>query len=123
MGLVTAWLAVGLAIACITYGHVVVKWQMNGRALPDSVLEKLIALVTFLFEPWIFSAVALTFVGSLFWMAAMTRLPLSQAFPFTSIPFVTVTVFAMIAFGEPFSLPRLLGVGLIVTGIVIVARA
>lgn len=122
MSVVAAWVSVFGALVCITYGHVIMKWRMDGRNLPDGLFDKIVTLVMFLFEPWVFSAVAMTFLGSLMWMAALTRLPLNQAFPFTAVPFVTVTVLATVLFNETASPQRLFGVALIVSGMVLAAR-
>jgi len=43
-----------------------------------------------LLNPWIISGLAAALLASVTWMAAMTRLPLSHAYPFTTLAFVLV---------------------------------
>lgn len=57
------------------------------------------------------------------WMAAMTKFELSYAYPFMGLTFVLVSVFGVLFMGENFSLYKVLGLLLIVSGIIITARA
>jgi multidrug transporter EmrE-like cation transporter len=52
-------------------------------------------------------------------MAVVTKLPLSHAYPFVSFSFVLVVLSGAIFFQEPLTWPKIAGMILIVTGIVI----
>ena len=55
-------------------------------------------------------------------MAAMTRFDLSYAYPFTSLSFVLVLALSVHLFNEPVSLPKVLGLALIISGIIVGSR-
>jgi multidrug transporter EmrE-like cation transporter len=52
-------------------------------------------------------------------MAAMTKFPISYAYPFTSLAFVLVVFLGAVFFNEPITWPRVVGLTAIVAGIVI----
>lgn len=56
------------------------------------------------------------------WLYALSKLPLSHAYPYMSLTFPLVLFFSFVIFGEQVSWLRWLGVMLIVFGLVIVGR-
>jgi multidrug transporter EmrE-like cation transporter len=52
-------------------------------------------------------------------MAAMTKFPLSYAYPFMSLAFVLVMFLSAVFFKEPVTIPKSIGLGLIILGIII----
>jgi len=105
------------------YGQLIIKWQMaKAGSLPHAFSEKVIFLLQMFLNPWILSAFLSAFVASLYWMAAMTKFELSHAYPFISLSFVFVLVLSGFFFHESITLPKLLGVMLIMAGIVVGAQ-
>lgn len=105
------------------YGQLIVKWRV-GKAgvLPQSLSQKIFFLTNLLLSPWIMSGIAAGFLAMLCWLTAMTRFELSYAYPFMSLAFVLVLIFSVILFHEPATLPKILGVLLILAGIVVASR-
>jgi drug/metabolite transporter (DMT)-like permease len=60
-------------------------------------------------------------IASVLWYAAVSRLPLSIAFPFAALSYPIVFVGSLVALREAFSWPTLVGNVLIVAGVVLVA--
>ena len=105
------------------YGQLVVKWQVaQAGAYPLATSERLIFLLKLLLNPWIMSGVAAGFLALLCWMIAMTRFDLSYAYPFMSLAFVFVLILSAIFFHEAVTIPKALGVALVVAGIIIGSR-
>jgi drug/metabolite transporter (DMT)-like permease len=52
-------------------------------------------------------------------MLAMTKLPLSHAYPFMSLSFVLVLLLSFGVFSEPLAWQKILGAALIVAGVVL----
>ena len=52
----------------------------------------------------------------------MTKFELSYAYPFMSLAFVLVLVLSAVLFHEPLTVPKILGVLLIIIGIVVGSR-
>jgi multidrug transporter EmrE-like cation transporter len=61
----------------------------------------------------------LAFLAALAWIAAMTKLQLSVAYPFMSLSFVLVLLLGAICFQEPITALKTVGMILVVLGIII----
>ncbi len=90
--------------------------------MPEGLQRKILFLLKQFRDPWVCSSYAAAFVAALFWMAAMTTLPLSIAYPFTSIAFVLVMFGSRIFFGEPLSIQKILGTHLLVASLFLISR-
>lgn len=111
---------VGTTIVLTVYGQVVIKWQvLNAGAFPDPASEKIVFLLRLLLNPWVLSAFAAALLASISWMAAMTRLELSRAYPFMSLAFILVLVASSVFFQEPITPPKIIGIALVVVGLTI----
>ena len=115
-----SYLYIAFTILLTVYGQVVIKWQVLGAgAFPEAPADKLHFLFALLLNPWIISAFAAALLASVFWMAAMTKLQLSHAYPFMSLAFVLVLLASGVFFHEPITLPKIIGVALVVAGLVV----
>jgi uncharacterized membrane protein len=111
-------------IVLTVYGQLILKWRISSLGpVPVELLPKLKCLSLLLFDPFIFSGLFAAVLASLTWMAAMTRFELSHAYPFMSLNFVVVLFLSALLLNEPLTTGKLLGVGLIVLGTVVVSRA
>ncbi|MBE7386060.1 MAG: EamA family transporter [Leptolyngbya sp. SIO1E4] len=112
-----------LTIILTVYGQLIIKWQVNSAgALPVALVERVEFLSRLLFNPWVISSFLCAFMAALSWMIAMTKFPLSYAYPFTSLAFVLVFFLSVLLFRETVTLPKLIGTGLVVAGIIIGSR-
>lgn len=57
------------------------------------------------------------------WILALSRVPVSIAFPMLSMAYIVNAVAAYYLLGEPFSSTKLLGMGVIIIGVIILSRA
>lgn len=114
---------VALTIAFTVYGQIVLKWKVAELAPSGLQPDDLGGIVRLIFNPWVISAFASAFIASLCWMAAISKLPLSKAYPFMALSFPTVAVLAVLVFREQLNLPKILGIGLIVLGAIVLSRA
>jgi multidrug transporter EmrE-like cation transporter len=117
------FLYVFAAVFFTVYGQLIVKWQVaKAGVFPAAFSEKILFLTSLVLNPWILTAVAAGFLALLSWMAAMTKFELSYAYPFMSLAFVLVLIFSALIFHETLTTPKVLGVMLIVTGIIVGSR-
>jgi multidrug transporter EmrE-like cation transporter len=115
-----SYVYVACTILLTVYGQLVIKWQVMGAgAFPDDPAGKLWFLAGLLLNPWIITALAAALLAAFSWMAAMTKLDLSHAYPFTSLSFVLVTFVSAWLFQEPVTVPKIAGIALICAGIVV----
>ena len=57
------------------------------------------------------------------WILALSRVPVSIAFPMLSMAYVVNAIAAYYLLGEPFSATKLVGMGVIILGVIILSRA
>jgi undecaprenyl phosphate-alpha-L-ara4N flippase subunit ArnE len=62
-------------------------------------------------------------LGSLLWIVALARLPLSRVYPFTVLTFVLVFVASAAILGEPLTSRVLVGAGLVLAGLLVIVTA
>ena len=69
------------------------------------------------------TGLALYGVGSLLWIIALARLPLSKVYPFTILTFVLVYAASATILGEPMTPRVLAGAGLVIAGLLVITTA
>lgn len=106
------------------YGQIVLKWRLTGLKviLPEGFRDKMIYLTKLVLDPFIFSGFVSAFVASLFWMAAMTKFEITQAYPFMSLAPALIFVIGILFMGETYTIGKLLGLILIMIGIVVTVK-
>lgn len=72
-------------------------------------------------SPWVWFGLGLYGVSTLVWLWVLSRLDVGLAYPLVSLGFVITLVAGVFWLGEPWSWPRLLGAGLIVMGVLLLA--
>ncbi len=114
----SSYLYVLATVLLMVFGQILIKWQvLKAGALPEKLGEQFSFAARLLFNPWILGALALAFLAAICWMIAMSKLPLSHAYPFVSLSFVLVLVLSAACFGESVTWPKILGVSLILLGV------
>lgn len=111
-----------MTVAFTVLSQLLVKWRISSLypnfKLPEQLLERIIYLFkTVLLDPIIIFCIGCTFFSGLAWMAAMTKLPISLAYPLTSLGYVLVLGLSCLLLGETFNAFKLVGVILIMAGV------
>lgn len=75
------------------------------------------------FEPHILGGLACYAVSVVVWIMALSRVPVSIAYPMLSIGYIVNAIAAFYLFNEPLAGQKLLGIGFIVVGVWLVARS
>jgi len=118
--------SVGLVFCTVlltVYGQLILKWRVNRAGpLPVELVKKAVFLLTLLVDPWVVSVIPITLVAGLCWMAAMTKLELSYAYPFMSLAFVLVLILSAVLFHEAVSMPKVLGMVIVLVGLIIASQ-
>jgi len=74
-------------------------------------------------EPHILGGMLCYAVSLVVWILGLSRVPVSIAYPMLSIGYVINAVIAWHLFGESLSAQKLVGIGLIILGVVLVTRS
>jgi multidrug transporter EmrE-like cation transporter len=74
-------------------------------------------------NPFILGGLACYAVSVIVWIMALSRVPVSVAYPMLSIGYIVNAVAAWFLFGESLGAQKLVGIGFIVVGVWLVARS
>ena len=119
------YLYIFATLAFTIYGQLMLKWRITNLhfSLPTGgLIDKVGALIRLIFDPFIFSGFISAFVASLFWMAAMTKFEITEAYPFMSLAPALVFLLGVWLLNETFTIGKVVGLGLIIVGIVVTVR-
>jgi multidrug transporter EmrE-like cation transporter len=104
-------------------GQLILKWQVaKAGAFPQSFPLRALFLLRLVLNPWVIGGMFAGFLAFLCWMAALTKFELSYAYPFMSLAFVLVLFSSALLFHETVTMPKMFGILLIMTGIIIAGR-
>jgi multidrug transporter EmrE-like cation transporter len=117
----TKLMAYGFVLVTILFtvvGQLLIKWQaMQAGNLPAGWHARASFMMNLLLNPWIILGLLSAVVAACAWMLAMTRLPISIAYPMMSLTYPLVIVASWLLLGETLSLWRAVGVIFILAGI------
>ena len=73
--------------------------------------------------PYVIAGVLMYVVSAASWLLVLARADLSFAYPFVSLAFIATAMYGFWVLHEPMGLARVGGIGLIVGGVLLVARS
>ena len=74
-------------------------------------------------SPFILAGLGCYVVSVVVWILALSRVPVSVAYPMLSVGYIVNAVAAWLLFGESLGMQKLVGIGFIVVGVFLVARS
>ena len=105
-------------------GQILLKRGMNNMGAVTLSLNQLpMILLRMLTEPSVFGGLVIYLSSTVFWLAALSRVDLSYAYPFASLSYVIMLVASWILFHENITISRLVGTAVIGIGVLMVYRA
>ncbi|MCO4053376.1 MAG: transporter [Bosea sp.] len=104
--------------------QIMLKKGMNSVGTPDIGGDGLVMTVLrVVFNPFVFLGLATFVVSMASHLIVLSRVQLSYAYPFLSLAYVVVAAYSYFFFAEDVGLARLAGIGLIVTGTILIAQS
>lgn len=108
------------------FGQIMLKWRISkiGFTLPEteSMYGKLSALLRLVFDPCVITALLAAVIASFFWMVAMSKFEITQAYPFMSLSPVIVFFLGIFFLGETFTIGKVIGLLLIILGTIVTVK-
>ena len=107
-----------MSVGQILFKKTAISLALNsneGLGLLDGMLKALSV-------PWLYMALCVYAVATIFWLYILQRIPLTLAYPFSALAMVLVPIIAVYLFGERLTWSYWIGVIFIFTGIIIIAR-
>jgi drug/metabolite transporter (DMT)-like permease len=118
-----AWIFVGMTLVGTVAGQLVLKYAITDHGeIPKGLGAGVGFIAHALLDPLVLLSLFLAFGASLMWIAAVSRLSLSTAYPFMSLAFVGTALFSAVLLGESISVTRWAGIAVVVAGLILVAR-
>jgi drug/metabolite transporter (DMT)-like permease len=100
------------------------KGMLSFGSLSYSGLGGLVGTVfSVVFSPWVFAGLCMFVISMASHLVVLSRVQLSFAFPFLSLAYVVVAIYAFFIFGEDVGAARIAGIALICAGTVFIAMS
>ena len=105
-------------------GQLVLKIGMTqvGRIGSEALAAPIQLLMRVLATPMVLGGLGLYVVGAAVWLAVLSRVPLSLAYPVLALSYVITPILAWVALGETVPSVRWIGLATICLGVIIVSR-
>lgn len=97
------------------------KWRIAKIGVfPSEKWDRIMFLIKAFVDPFVASSIVAAFLGSLTWMAAISKIPLNVGFPiYYGLTFALVVISSLVFLNEPISSIKLIGIILILVGVII----
>ena len=104
--------------------HIFLKKGMMTHALNTVKSDGVVGLVwTVGTNPWVLGGMVLHVSALVVWLWALSKVDISFAYPFLALGYVLVSAMAWFWFNEEISPFRIFGMGIIIIGILVLAKA
>ncbi|TDH59320.1 EamA-like transporter family protein [Dankookia rubra] len=114
------WAALLIAIIASQAGQVLLKLGASG--LPPMEHDLIASLLAQMLRWQTLIGLCCYGSGTMFYVVALRRIPMSVAAPCTAVSYVSATLFGMLLFHETLSLTMLAGLALVCLGVVLLAE-
>jgi multidrug transporter EmrE-like cation transporter len=112
--------AAGVTVVLTVYGQGVAKWRVDRAPdAPDGVSQQLVWALELLLDPWVWTVAIAVVVASMAWLAAVSQLELSVAYPLMSTSLILVVLLAALTFDEPLTVAKIGGAVLVLAGLIV----
>jgi len=119
---VVNYLILFISVLLSVIGQLLMKQGMNqfGSFPITQIASKTIPMIL---NPWVFTGFVSFGLSSIFWLAVLSRLNLSVAYPMVSLAYVVIAIASVIIFKENVTLVRWIGILVIVFGVFLISRS
>jgi drug/metabolite transporter (DMT)-like permease len=122
-GMQTAILYILISVLFSTVGQLLLKSGMNSVGSITLNFNQLFStLWRMAINPGVFFGLVIYLVGTVFWLAALSRVDLSYAYPFASLSYVVMLAASWAMFDEKITLARIIGTIVICVGVLLIYR-
>ena len=122
-GMKIAIIYILISVLASTVGQLLLKKGMNDLgSVTLSANQFLLTTWKMVSNPYVFIGLVIYVAGTIFWLAALSRVDLSYAYPFASLSYVVMLVASWMMFDEKITLSRLLGTFVIGIGVLLIYR-
>jgi drug/metabolite transporter (DMT)-like permease len=111
-----------VSVSMSAVAQVLFKWGMSAPSVREagSTPEMVRAVAL---SPGVVGGLGLYGLGTVLWLAVLSRVELSQAYPFVGLSFVLTAIFGVLLFNDVMPASRIVGIAAIVAGVYLVGRS
>ncbi|KKC33815.1 EamA family transporter [Devosia psychrophila] len=103
--------------------QLMLKWgMMNMGTVNFTADTAILRLFQIVFSPWVFAGLVTFVISMASHLYVLSKVDISFAYPFLSLAYVAVAIFAWLVFKEDLGLPKLAGIALICVGTLLIAQ-
>lgn len=112
-----------LSVGLSALSQIALKAGMTSAPVQSAIATaRSMSVIAAVSQSWLVLSGLLCFgCSALVWLAVLSRIPLSSAYPFVALGIAITTAAGLLLFNEPFSAVKAAGVLLIILGVVAVA--
>lgn len=115
---------ISFMLIAVVSGQLVLKHGLSRLGeMPTKAGDGAAFLFRALLNPMVILSLALAFIAALAWIAAVSKVELSFAYPFTSLGYIFVLILSSLIFKEQIPAMRWIGVFIIGIGVFVVSRS
>jgi len=120
----TPYAMILLSVALSAAAQVALKAGMTSPAVRQALAGGIspVSLLQVAFSPLVLLGLACYGLSMVVWLGVLSKMPVSSAYPFVALAIVLTSVFGRVLFHDAFTLPKILGTLLIVSGVVVLAK-
>ena len=112
-----------LTVLLSFYSQLIIKWKVTAYGDPGVTLSsKTEFVIRLLLNPWVITALIATFMSGVAWMFALSKFPLSYAYPFISLLYPMMLLAGAFIFNETITMTEIIGICTIILGLYILSR-
>jgi multidrug transporter EmrE-like cation transporter len=114
-----------VSIAMSAVAQVLLKYGMTSAPVRGAIAEgPALGIATAVaLSPGVMGGLTLYGLGTVLWLGVLSRVELSQAYPFVGLSFVLTAAMGWLIFADAMTVSRMAGIALIVAGVVLVGRS
>jgi multidrug transporter EmrE-like cation transporter len=103
-------------ILCMTASQILLKFGGQHSATHTSVID------SFVLNPWLWSSLAASIIGTGFWLLTLRRLPLSAAYPWTALIYFITPLAGVWFFADELTVRYMFGLAFVLAGVLLTTR-
>ncbi len=111
-----------VSVTLSAFAQIAFKFGVTSARAAGPAASMPATLLSYLLAPGVIAGLALYGVGTLLWLNVLSRVEVSQAYPFVGLGFVLTAILGAALFGDTLTLPRIAGTALVMLGIFLIAR-
>lgn len=120
----TPYAMILLSVALSAAAQVALKAGMSSAPVRAALASGLspTSLLSVAFNPLVLLGLACYGLSMVVWLGVLSKMPVSSAYPFVALAIVLTSLLGRILFHDAFTLPKIIGTLLIVSGVVVLAK-